>query len=43
MSSFGSGSPVPEIAARHSSLGGKLGERIAVVKDAKHRLSRREP
>ncbi|MGH6842334.1 MAG: hypothetical protein ACREDV_09635 [Methylocella sp.] len=31
-----------EIAACHSFLGGEFGERIDVVKDAKHRL-RREP
>ena len=31
-----------EIESRHSSLGGELGERIAVVKDAKHGLCRRE-
>jgi hypothetical protein len=29
--------------SRHSSLGGEFGERIAVVKDVKHRLRRREP
>jgi hypothetical protein len=31
-----------EIAARHSSHGGEFGERIDPVKDAKHRLRRRE-
>jgi hypothetical protein len=31
-----------EIAARHSSHGGEFGERIDPVKDAAHRLRRRE-
>jgi hypothetical protein len=32
-----------EITACHSSLGGEFGEGIDVVKDAQHRLRRREP
>jgi hypothetical protein len=35
-------SVLPEIATRHSSLGGEFGERIDSVKDAEHRLRRRE-
>jgi hypothetical protein len=31
-----------EIATRHSSHGGEFGERIDPVKDAEHRLRRRE-
>jgi hypothetical protein len=31
-----------EIATRHSSHGGEFGERIDSVKDAEHRLRRRE-
>jgi len=32
-----------EITTRHSSDGGEFGERIDSVKDAEHRLFRREP